>query len=36
VLFALMDFISDKREQVDIEITKEMEDMFVARKKSKK
>ena len=36
VLFALMDFIADKREQVDIAITKEMEDMSQARKKSKR
>ena len=36
VLFALMDFIADKREQVDIAITKEMEDMYTTRKKSKK
>lgn len=27
VLFALMDFIADKREQVDIEITREIKDM---------
>lgn len=36
VLFALMDFIADKREQVDIAITKEMEEMTNARKKSRK
>lgn len=36
VLFALMDFIADKREQVDIAITKEMEDMYIARKKTKR
>jgi uncharacterized protein (TIGR00645 family) len=36
VLFALMDFIADKREQVDIAITKEMEDMYTTRKKSKR
>jgi uncharacterized protein (TIGR00645 family) len=36
VLFALMDFIADKREQVDLAITREMDDMSIARKKSKK
>ena len=36
VLFALMDFIADKREQVDIAITKEMEEMVNTRRKSRK